>query len=114
MKRIRPVWLALVLLVAGCSAPSKLVSIAVTPSTATADSGTTVQFIATGTYTHGKHPITTQNISNQVTWSSTQISIATVDSAGLATANESGTTNINATAGSSSSIVTGTATLTVQ
>jgi len=114
MKLILPVAVVLVVFVAGCSAPSKLVSIELAPSTATADAGTTVQFTATGVYTHGRHPDTTQNITEQVTWSSSEISVATVEPGGLATAIASGTTNIVATASSSSGPVTGTASLTVQ
>lgn len=114
MKWMVAVALVLALFIAGCSAPAKLAAIEITPSTATADVGTTVQFIATGVYTHGSHPQTTQNITNQVTWSSSEVSVATIDSGGLATAVGSGTTNIIATASSSSGPVTGTASLTVK
>jgi len=96
-------------------APSnKLVAIELTPSTATADAGTTVQLMATGVYANGRHPETTEDITNQVTWSSSEVAVATIDSAGLATAVESGTTNIIATSSSSSGIITGTAMRMVQ
>jgi hypothetical protein len=46
--------------------------------------GPPVQMTATGTYSHGSHPATTKNITNEVTWSSDIPDIATVSSTGLA------------------------------
>jgi uncharacterized protein YjdB len=101
-------------LTVGCAAPAKLISIQVTPATATVDVGATVQFTAIGTYSHGGHPTTTKNVTDQVTWASVETSVATINSAGLATGAGSGTTSITATASSSSGPVTGTASLSVQ
>jgi len=58
-----------------------LVSIAVTPTTASVPEGMTRQFKATGTYGDG----TTRDITHSVTWTSSATSIATVNSAGLVT-----------------------------
>ncbi|HXY08907.1 MAG TPA: Ig-like domain-containing protein [Terriglobales bacterium] len=113
MKVIACFALALALLGAGCSAPSTLSEIQVTPSSPDAAVGATVQFTATGIYTHGSHPTTTQDLTKQVTWASSEITVAAVDSAGLATVVGLGTTNITATASSSRGPVTGTASLTV-
>src|SRR5208282_895103 len=63
-----------------------LESIAVTPSPASAPVGSTVQFTATGTYSSGP----TQDITDSVTWNSSNGSAATISNAtgsqGLATA----------------------------
>jgi len=59
---------------------NKLTSIAVTPSTASVSQGATQQFVATGSYTDG----TSANITEQVTWSSSNTAVASVNSSGLA------------------------------
>jgi uncharacterized protein YjdB len=73
-----------------------LVSIAVTPTTPSIALGTTQQFVATGTYTDN----TTQNLSAQASWSSSNTTVASVNSAGLATSAAIGRTNIAASVGS--------------
>ena len=83
-----------------------LASIAITPSSATVMAGSYVQFTATGTYTDGS----TANVSNLVSWSSSNTSIATVNTTGLAYAASPGTVTITAASGTA----TGTASLTVQ
>ena len=86
-----------------------LVSIAVTPADASIADGTTQQFTATGLYTDGS----TQDLTTEVTWSSSDEAVATVsnadDSKGLATAAGAGSTTVSATSGG----VTGDTTLTV-
>ena len=82
-----------------------LVSIAVTPPTASVPMGLTQRFVATGTFTDG----TTVDISNTVTWSSGAIAVATVVSPGVATGQSVGTATITAAFGGKS----GSATLTV-
>jgi hypothetical protein len=86
-----------------------LVSIAVAPVDPTIANGTTQQFTATGTYTDA----TTQVLTTQVTWTSTNNGVAVVvpsgPARGLATATGVGMTSIRATLGS----VTGSTTLTV-
>lgn len=97
----------------GCGADPALTSIQLTPNTATASTGSTVQYKATGTYQHGSHPATTKDITGEATWASSNQAIAAVDSKGLATAVSSGSTTITATLTSSSGPVTGSALFTV-
>ncbi len=88
----------------GCGSTAQLSSISVTPSSATIPNvGGTAQFQATGTFSNGKTGTQyTQNMTNQVTWSSSVPSVASVNSAGLATAVGIGTTSITATGGNGS------------
>ena len=83
-----------------------LTSIAVTPANPTIQTGATQQFTATGTYSDNS----TQNITSQVTWVSSNTSVATINSAGLATGVSPGVPTISATQGA----VTGSTTLNVQ
>jgi len=82
---------------AGCSNPHGLDSVAVGPSTQSVAVGQTVQFTATGTFGNANHP-STENISSSVTWSSSSPSIATVSSSGVATGVGPGTATITASA----------------
>lgn len=86
-------------------APPALTSIAVTPANPSVPKGLTQQFTATGTYTDNSQ----QNLTNSVTWASSQTAIATINSTGLATTVAQGSTTISATSGS----VVGSTTLTV-
>jgi trimeric autotransporter adhesin len=79
-----------------------LVSLAINPTSATATAGSYVQFTGTATYADG----TTVNLSN---WSSSNTSVATVDSTGFAYGATAGTVTITGGAGGDS----GTANLTV-
>lgn len=81
-----------------------LTSIAVTPSSPTVASGLTQQFSATGTYSDG----TSQALAT-VSWSSSDSSIVSISSAGLATSHKQGSATITA----SNSSVHGNATVTV-
>ena len=73
-----------------------LVSIAVTPANQTVAAGTQQQFTATGTFSDNS----TQNLTNSVTWASSDTTIATISAAGLATAlQKAGTTSISAQQG---------------
>jgi len=89
--------------------PAQLVSIAVSPSTASIAAGTTQQFTALGTYTDGS----TQDLTTVGHWSSSDGSDATVSntpgSQGLASALTPGATTISLISAS----VTGSAALTV-
>jgi len=90
----------------GCSGffvNSTLTSIAVGP-TATINQGGTVQMSAVGTYNDG----TTQSLNN-VFWSSSPTSVATVSTAGLVTGVSTGTATVTGASGT----VSGTATITV-
>ena len=86
-----------------------LVSIQVTPANPSLANGLTQQLTATGTYTDNS----TQNLTTQVTWSSSNASVATVSNAGgsqgLASSAALGNTTIAATSGGAS----GSTTLTV-
>ena len=70
-----------------------LTSLAVTPPTATLPRGTSVDLVATGTFSD----TTTQDLSTQVTWSSSAPAVAAVSSAGAVTALSLGTATITAT-----------------
>jgi uncharacterized protein YjdB len=74
----------------GLAAP--LVSIAITPANPSMAAGISQQFAASGTYSDG----TTRDITTQVTWSSSNISVATVNSSGLVTTVATGSTAITA------------------
>jgi hypothetical protein len=84
--------------------PPNLVSINVSPTDPTVYVAQFWQFVATGNYTDGS----SQNLTN-VTWSSSTISIATINSAGLAMGVAPGSSTIEA----SSANVNGSTTLTV-
>lgn len=70
---------------------ARLVSLAVTPATATAALGTRVAFTATGSYTDG----TTRNLTSMVTWGSSEACVA-VDAGGVATAVALGSATVTA------------------
>jgi len=89
----------------GGTQPPTLKSIAVTPANPSAAAGTTVQFTATGTYSDNS----TKNITGSVTWASATPAVASINSAGLATAVAVGSSAISATSGS----ISGSTTLTV-
>jgi trimeric autotransporter adhesin len=76
-----------------------LQSISVTPATPSRPVGITVAFTATGIFTDG----TTQDLTTQVMWSSSNTAVATISNAtgskGVATPVAPGTTNIGATLG---------------
>jgi uncharacterized protein YjdB len=82
-----------------------LVSIAVTPASASVAAGQTTQFTATGTFTDN----TKRDVTNSVTWTSSSPSIATISSIGVATGKTSGSATVTATIGS----ISGSAALTV-
>jgi uncharacterized protein YjdB len=82
-----------------------LQSITVIPSSPALAKGRTLQFTATGTYTDAS----TRDITGNVTWTSSKPAVATITSAGLATAVSQGTDNIRAASGS----ISGSTTLTV-
>src|SRR5579864_3401182 len=83
---------------------ANLVSISVTPTPVSIAIGTDQQFSAVGSFNDGSTQLLTS-----VTWTSSSSSVATVNSAGLATAVGTGSATITASSGS----VNGTAALTV-
>lgn len=82
-----------------------ITSIAVSPATASISMGATQQFTAVATYSNGS----TGNVTASARWASTNATVATVNSAGLATADSPGNTTISATLSGQA----GSATLTV-
>lgn len=109
----RLLWLAIVLLVAGCggggagapSGPATLTSIAVVPARSAIAIGMEVQLTATGRYSDG----TTDDLTGSVTWASSRTDVAGVSAGGLASGISAGATEITARSGT----VSGTRTLTV-
>jgi len=73
-------------------APVTLTSVAVTPTAPTLQKGNSQAFSATATYSDGS----TADISDRVSWSSSDTAVATISPAGLATAVAPGTTTISA------------------
>src|SRR5439155_1643047 len=69
-----------------------LQSIALTPATPSAPKGVTQQFIATGTYSDAS----TFALTNTAAWSSATTSVATINSIGLASAVNVGTSSVSA------------------
>ncbi len=102
----------LVLPIAGCGT-SMVDSLAVTPATQSVAVGQTAQFTATGTYSHGSHPSTTQNVTDQSTWVSSAPAVATVNADGLATAVSAGTATISASIAGYTGVLSSSAVLTV-
>jgi len=85
---------------------ANLASIAITPANGSIAQGTTTQLTATGTFNDGS----TRNLTRQVAWSSSDTTVATVASNGMATgqprgSSGSGTAIITATLGSVSTSV---------
>jgi uncharacterized protein YjdB len=80
-------------------------SITLLPNSATVAAGSYMRFTATGFYSDGS----STNVGNQAVWSSSNTSVATVDSTGLARTSGTGTATITAALAG----VQGTATLTV-
>ena len=75
----------------------KLVSIGVTPNSATTDIGQGVQFHALGSYlaqSSRQYPPSTHDITDQVTWTSGNSAVATINSTGLAQVVGLGSTTI--------------------
>jgi uncharacterized protein YjdB len=68
-------------------------SITITPATADITLGKSQQFTATGNFSDGS----TENLTVQVTWTSSNVSVATINADGLASTAGKGTTTITAT-----------------
>lgn len=92
------------LTVMAAAAPT-LMSVLVTPATASISAGSTQQFTATGTYSDGS----TANVTSQASWKSAASSVATVNGSGLATAVGAGSSAISASVNG----ISGSATLSV-
>jgi uncharacterized protein YjdB len=116
LDRISPRALFLIALAvpfAGCSNPL-VDEIAISPTTQSIAVGQTAQFTAVGLTGHGNsHPGTVSNITDQVTWSSSVPSVATINTSGVATGVSAGSTTITATINGYTGLLGATATLTV-
>jgi peptidoglycan/LPS O-acetylase OafA/YrhL len=87
--------LVCMLLLTGCGSTPWVSSIQVVPASQTLQGvGATVQYKAMGTLTNREHPQTYKDVTNQVAWSSSVESVATISSVGLATGVGAGTTTI--------------------
>jgi len=107
------VLMAVAACIAGCSNPL-VDTISVSPTSQTIAVGQQFQFTATGSVGHGSnHPSSTSNITDQVTWTSSLPSVATINATGLATAVGSGSTTITATINGYTGVLSATATLSV-
>ena len=99
--------LVCMLLLAGCGSTPWVSSMQVIPASQTLQGvGATVQYKAMGTLTNREHPQTYKDVTNQVAWSSSVESVATISSVGLATGVSAGTTTITATAGGTAATAT--------
>ncbi len=97
MKRL--VFFPILLLLSGCGGasmisvtPASIKTVAVSPASTSAKAGQKVQFTALGTYKDG----TTLDITNEVAWSSSSSTVATVSNVGQVTAMSAGTSVIKA------------------
>jgi uncharacterized protein YjdB len=81
-----------------------LTSIALTPANPSIALGESQQFKAVGTFSDG----TTETLSNQVAWTSSDVTVAMINATGAATSSGTGTTTISATLGgvSASTVLT--------
>jgi len=87
----------LTLLLCQCGSTAVLSSIQVIPQAGMASAtriGQTVQYQATGQYTNGKHPGHSADITNQVTWTSSSVSVGTISASGLLTVAGPGSSTI--------------------
>jgi uncharacterized protein YjdB len=103
---------ALAIPFAGCSNPL-VDEIAISPTSQSISVGQTASFTAVGLTGHGNHPGTVSNITDQVNWSSSVPSVATINASGIATGVAAGTTTITATINGYTGLLGATATLTV-
>jgi hypothetical protein len=81
---------------------AQLVSLAVTPVNPAIVQGSTQPFTATGTFTDGS----TQDLTNSVTWNSSNTAVASINGTGLVTGVGTGTTTVAAASGSISGSTT--------
>jgi hypothetical protein len=96
----------------GCGS-AQVDTLNVTPATITMAIGTEAQLTATGVYAHGSGPSTTQNLTNQVTWSTASVDVATVSSSGMVTATGPGLIQITASIQGYTGLLTASAEITV-
>jgi trimeric autotransporter adhesin len=88
---------------------ANLASISITPASQSISSGATQQYTAIGTLQNG----TTTDLTDSVTWTSSNTAAATIDSSGLATAQSATSTETTNITAQSGSMTSNTAVLTV-
>jgi hypothetical protein len=98
--------------IAGCTS-SEVDTLQVTPASVNIVVGATAQLTATGVYNHGTGPSTTQNLTNQVTWTTESADVATVSSTGVVTAMAPGTITITASIKGYTGLLSATSIITV-
>lgn len=96
----------------GCTNPSGLDSISISPNSQALAVGQTAQLSAIGTYGNASHA-STQPLTSGVTWTSNAATVAQVSTTGLVTAIGAGTATITASAQGFRGPVSSTATITV-
>jgi len=104
--------LGIALPIMGCGSP-QVDSLQVTPAAIDMNVGTQAQLTATGIYTHGSGPATTENLTDQVTWSSASNDVATVSSTGMVTATGGGMIQITASIPGYTGVLSASSTITV-
>jgi uncharacterized protein YjdB len=106
-------FVALAIPFAGCSSPL-VDEIAISPTSQSVSVGQQAAFTAVALTGHGNnHPGTVSNITDQVTWTSSVPSVATINNTGVATGVAAGSTTITATINGYTGLLGATATLTV-
>ena len=112
----RPIVLLLSLLVlatfiVNCDA-YKQTALNITPANANLTPGSAIQFHAIETSTHPGHPDMKKDVTDRVTWGSTDTAVATISASGVATVVGPGFTKITATTNGSFGIINADVTLT--
>ena len=108
-----------VLLLAGAALPimgcgsAQVDTLEVSPATVSMVVGATAQLSATGVYSHGTGPSTTQDLTTQVSWSTSSASVATVSTGGVVTGVGAGTVVITASIKGYTGLLTATSSVTV-
>jgi uncharacterized protein YjdB len=106
--------LLMCVLLASCGSNPAVTQLTITPSGATLSAvGQTTQFKATASYIKSNQTQFTQDVTSQVTWTSSNPAVATIDATGLAKAVSGGTAAVVATLKSGSTDSTTSANLTV-
>ncbi|MFZ0304315.1 MAG: Ig-like domain-containing protein [Terracidiphilus sp.] len=96
----------------GCGS-AEVDTLQVSPATVSMVPGATAQLTATGVYSHGSGPSTTQDLTNQVTWSTASADVATVSNTGLVTGVGAGTVSITASIKGYTGVLSATSAITV-
>ncbi len=104
--------IGMVLPIMGCGS-AEVDTLQVSPTTVSMVVGATAQLTATGVYSHGSGPSTTQNLTNQVTWSTASADVATVSSTGMVTGVGAGAVTITASMNGYGGLLSATSLVTV-